>query len=208
VLEHQRPKHGDADRDEIRDRVVRLRHGVYPVGKELEGALRDRVEEQRLLGAEVVTPSFEAYEGSGPENYERYFVPAIGAPLAGDLVDVAGISAGDRVLDAACGTGVVARRAAERLLPGGSVTGLDVNPGMLAVARSVSETTQAPIEWRHASADATTPASWTRRFTGGPTSCASPRRPISSGSTCGARRSRPPSRSSTTRSALRPSVTS
>jgi SAM-dependent methyltransferase len=35
------------------------------------------------------------------------------------------------------------------------VTGLDVNPGMLAVARSVSETTQAPIEWRHASADAT-----------------------------------------------------
>jgi hypothetical protein len=33
VLEHQRPKHGDADRDEIRDRVVRLRHGVYSVGK-------------------------------------------------------------------------------------------------------------------------------------------------------------------------------
>jgi SAM-dependent methyltransferase len=55
----------------------------------------------------------------------------------------------------ACGTGVVARRAAERVLPGGSVTGLDVNPEMLAVARSVTGTTQAPIEWHHASADAT-----------------------------------------------------
>jgi ubiquinone/menaquinone biosynthesis C-methylase UbiE len=104
----------------------------------------------------AVAPSFEADGGSASWNYERYFVPAIGAPLAGDLVDVAGISAGDRVLDVACGTGVVARRAAERVGPAGSVTGLDINPDMLAVARSVMARTEAPIAWLHAGADATT----------------------------------------------------
>ena len=32
-------------------------------------------------------PFYEAYGGSAPESYERYFVPAIGGPLAHDLVD-------------------------------------------------------------------------------------------------------------------------
>jgi ubiquinone/menaquinone biosynthesis C-methylase UbiE len=40
------------------------------------------------------------------------------------------------VLDVACGTGVVTRLAAERVGAGGAVAGLEVNPGMLAVARS------------------------------------------------------------------------
>lgn len=53
------------------------------------------------------------------ENYERYFVPAIGVPVAGDLLTAADLHPGERVLDAACGTGVVARLAAERVAPGG-----------------------------------------------------------------------------------------
>jgi SAM-dependent methyltransferase len=99
----------------------------------------------------VMTPSFEAYGGTGPENYERFFVPAIGAPLAAALVERAGLKAGERVLDVACGTGVVARLAAERVSPTGSVAGLDVNAGMLAVARDASP---ARIAWHEASAEA------------------------------------------------------
>jgi ubiquinone/menaquinone biosynthesis C-methylase UbiE len=97
--------------------------------------------------------SFETYRGSAPENYERYFVPAIGAPLAADLVELAGLQPGERVLDVACGTGVVARLAAERVGPSGTVTGVDVNPGMLAVARA-SDRGATAIGWYEARAEA------------------------------------------------------
>ena len=83
-------------------------------------------------------PYGQSYGGSAAENYERYFVPTIGLPLAKDLVEVAALQPGDRVLDAACGTGVVTRLVAEALGAKGSVAGLDVNPGMLAVARSAA----------------------------------------------------------------------
>lgn len=99
-------------------------------------------------------PSFEDYGGSAPENYERYFVPAIGAPLAADLVEVAALEPGERVLDVACGTGVVARLAAEKVGATGAVTGLDANPGMLAVARSVVASGPA-ISWCESDAQAT-----------------------------------------------------
>jgi ubiquinone/menaquinone biosynthesis C-methylase UbiE len=56
------------------------------------------------------------------------------------------------VLDVACGTGIVARLAADRVSPGGSVTGLDLNPGMLSVARSFSPTLDVGLEWREGSA--------------------------------------------------------
>jgi ubiquinone/menaquinone biosynthesis C-methylase UbiE len=98
-------------------------------------------------------PSFEAYTGTAPENYERYFVPAIGRPLAGALVDVAGVGPGQRVLDVACGTGIVASVAAERVGAEGSVAGVDLNPGMLAVARS-TPASGVPISWHEAAADA------------------------------------------------------
>ena len=96
---------------------------------------------------------WKTYSGSAPENYERYFVPAIGAPFAADLIESAGLSPGDRVLDVACGTGIVARLAAPRVGPTGRVTGLDLNPGMLAVAASVTPPEMA-IDWREANAEA------------------------------------------------------
>ena len=88
----------------------------------------------------------EAYGGSAPETYQRYFVPAIAGPFAEDLVVEAALRPGERVLDVACGTGVVARLAAERVGPSGTVAALDLNPAMLSVARSVPST-GAAIRW-------------------------------------------------------------
>jgi ubiquinone/menaquinone biosynthesis C-methylase UbiE len=89
-------------------------------------------------------------DGSAPELYERYLVPAITRIWASDLIDRVGPKPGQSLLDVACGTGVVARLAAERMRTG-RVVGLDLNEGMLAVARSVP-VTGAPIEWREGSA--------------------------------------------------------
>jgi len=93
------------------------------------------------------------YGGAAPENYERYFVPHIAAPLAQDLLEIAALRPGERVLDVACGTGVVARLARERVGDSGAVAGLDANRCMLSVARSVASPKPA-IEWHEASAEA------------------------------------------------------
>jgi hypothetical protein len=53
-------------------------------------------------------------EGSA-EAYERYLVPLLFAPGAKYLIELAGLGAGERPLDVACGTGIVARRAEGRL---------------------------------------------------------------------------------------------
>lgn len=88
--------------------------------------------------------------GTAPELYERYLVPAITSKWAEDLLDRAKPRAGERVLDIACGTGIVARTASRRM-GRGRVTGLDLNQGMLAVARTIS-LDGAPIEWIEGSA--------------------------------------------------------
>jgi ubiquinone/menaquinone biosynthesis C-methylase UbiE len=85
---------------------------------------------------------------SAPEAYERYLVPPIFVPWAERLVDRAEVRNGDRVLDVACGTGVVARRAATRIGDTGSVVGLDINEGMLAEAEKAAEAAQLNIELR------------------------------------------------------------
>lgn len=95
----------------------------------------------------------QAYGGTAPENYQRYFVPAIGGPFAADLIADAALGPGERVLDVACGTGVVARLAAERVGPGGTLAALDVNPAMLSAARSIPSS-GAAIQWYETSAEA------------------------------------------------------
>jgi ubiquinone/menaquinone biosynthesis C-methylase UbiE len=89
-------------------------------------------------------------EGNAAALYQRYLVPAITMKWAEDIVARAGLQAGDRVLDVACGTGVVARLAAKRVAPG-QVTGLDLNAGMLTVARTL-ESEGVPISWIEGSA--------------------------------------------------------
>ena len=87
-----------------------------------------------------------------PENYEHYFVPAIGLPIARSLVRAAALRLGERVLDVGCGTGIVARLAAGHVGALGTVAGLDPNPGMLAVAAAVTPSNLS-IDWHLAGAE-------------------------------------------------------
>lgn len=82
--------------------------------------------------------------------YDERLVPALFSPCAEHLIEAAAVGPGARVLDVACGTGAVAHVAAARAGPEGRVAGLDVNPGMLAVAAR-----RAPsIDWRQGKAEA------------------------------------------------------
>ena len=94
--------------------------------------------------------------GSAPEVYERELVPAVFGAWAPILVELAEPRPSERVLDVACGTGVVARIAATRVGPTGTVVGIDLNPGMLSLARSlVSRDSRSggQLQWQEASAD-------------------------------------------------------
>jgi SAM-dependent methyltransferase len=86
---------------------------------------------------------------AGARAYDDLFVPALVGVWAAVTADAAAIGPGDRVLDVACGTGVVAREAARRAGPGGFVAGVDPNAGMLAVARAHG----GPIEYHQGVAE-------------------------------------------------------
>ena len=91
-------------------------------------------------------------EKSNAEAYERYLVPLLFAPGAHFLIELAALGARERVLDVACGTGIVARTAASRVGASGKVAGLDKNESMLEVARQVAAEVQPAIEWRQGNA--------------------------------------------------------
>jgi ubiquinone/menaquinone biosynthesis C-methylase UbiE len=84
--------------------------------------------------------------------YERVMVPAVFVPWAKDLLDVVALAPGMRVLDVACGTGIVARIAAPQVGPTGRVVGVDTNEAMLAVARTQPSPIGAQVEWRQGDA--------------------------------------------------------
>src|SRR5262245_50546422 len=80
--------------------------------------------------------------------YEEWFVPAMFAPLAQRVLAGSDVRSGSRLLDVACGTGIVARTAAPLVGPSGRVVGLDTSPVMLSVAREAASADGLDIEWR------------------------------------------------------------
>lgn len=87
-------------------------------------------------------------DAAGAEIYEKVRVPGEFEQLARMLLDRVGPERGQTVLDVACGTGIVARLAAERVGESGHVTGLDRDSAMLAVARANAPRACAPLAWR------------------------------------------------------------
>jgi SAM-dependent methyltransferase len=81
--------------------------------------------------------------------YEALFVPALFGQWAPKVADAAQIQPGERVLDVACGTGILAREVASRIGSAGRVVGVDPSPGMVAVAKQLAPA----IEWREAVAE-------------------------------------------------------
>jgi SAM-dependent methyltransferase len=92
----------------------------------------------------------EHTERTPAEIYEEHFVPALFHQWGPIIADAAGLRDEERVLDVACGTGVLALAAAARLGDAGQVFGLDPNEEMLAVARRKSAT----VTWRSGRAEA------------------------------------------------------
>ncbi|MFP3915478.1 MAG: class I SAM-dependent methyltransferase [Actinomycetota bacterium] len=102
------------------------------------------------MSATPSTSLYERYAAGAAEIYQQHFVPAIGEPFARRLLASARPLSGERVLDVACGTGIATRLAADAVGPEGKAVGLDINPGMLEVARRVSAD---DIDWIEAPAE-------------------------------------------------------
>lgn len=96
--------------------------------------------------SELSTPELEKVA----EDYERLLAPALFTEWTHRMADAAEIQSGQHVLDVACGTGILAQTIATQVGPDGFVSGVDINPGMLAVARRTSPT----IDWREGAAEA------------------------------------------------------
>ncbi len=85
-----------------------------------------------------------------PEIYERVLVQPLFRPFAEELVARLKPAQGDSLIDVACGTGIVARIARQRLGPTARIVAVDQAPPMLGVARTVDST----IDWREGNASA------------------------------------------------------
>ena len=85
------------------------------------------------------------------ETYDSYLVPAVFEPWSRELINRAQVWNGDRVLDVACGTGIVACRIAAR---GAAVTGLDIAADKLARAKLRAAEEGVSVKWIEGSAEA------------------------------------------------------
>jgi ubiquinone/menaquinone biosynthesis C-methylase UbiE len=87
---------------------------------------------------------------SFPEVYEQSLVGPLFRPFAEMVLAEVALRPGERALDIACGTGIVARLAKAQTGAAGQVAGVDASANMLEVARKVAP----EIDWREGNAGA------------------------------------------------------
>jgi ubiquinone/menaquinone biosynthesis C-methylase UbiE len=85
--------------------------------------------------------------GNAAQLYEAHKVAAIFRPLAEATLERVALGSDERLLDVACGTGILARLAAARLGPGAAVVGIDLNTAMIEVARAEMPAAGAKVTW-------------------------------------------------------------
>ena len=90
-----------------------------------------------------------AFTGKIPDNYDRYLRPLFFEPYAEDLVARVPVHDGMRILEVACGTGIVTRRLVEKLGGRGTIIATDLNEAMFAHARK-GLPRRGDATWRHA----------------------------------------------------------
>jgi ubiquinone/menaquinone biosynthesis C-methylase UbiE len=95
------------------------------------------------MSAHPALPSYSMNRPSFPWMYERSLVPTLFSPWAEELLDRGELRPGGAAIDVACGTGIVARLARQRLGPTSRVVGIDVSGPMLSVAREL----EPGVEW-------------------------------------------------------------
>lgn len=91
--------------------------------------------------------------GNAADIYETQKVPAMFGPLADAMLGSVELNSSDRILDVACGTGIVARKAKEKAGKDVRVVGADLNKGMIDTAQSLIDPVSQSCEWVVAPAD-------------------------------------------------------
>ena len=96
---------------------------------------------------EVTHESGFQLEGKAAELYEMQKVPSMFAPLADATINCINILENDIILDAACGTGILARKLRRKLGSDYKIVGADLNKNMIQVAQSLNNNVADSCEW-------------------------------------------------------------
>jgi SAM-dependent methyltransferase len=100
---------------------------------------------------QVSVDSLASFKAAQKLSWERFApLEVFTTPAAARLTKHAKVRAGQRVLDVACGTGVVAITASRQ---GARTTGLDLTPALLERARENSRIAEVEIDWREGDAE-------------------------------------------------------
>jgi len=98
-------------------------------------------------GKEAVSKNNYQLNLNAAEVYESQKVNAMFRPLAEATLEQVLLHETDIVLDIACGTGIISRCIARKVQPVKAIVGVDLNEGMIEIARSVTKDKKQMFEW-------------------------------------------------------------